>query len=75
MVSNTLDELLKLPPGERVELALALWESVADADREPEFTLSAEQRAELDRRMEEHLVDPKSSVPWEEVKQKLKGGM
>lgn len=74
MASNTLDELLKLPPNERVELALALWESLAGADRDAEFTLSAEQHVELERRMGEHLVDPGSSVPWEEVSRKLKDG-
>ena len=74
MASNTLDELLKLPPNERVELALALWESLAGTDREAEFVLSAEQHAELERRMAEHLANPGSSVPWEEVRQKLKGG-
>jgi putative addiction module component (TIGR02574 family) len=63
--------LLKLSANERADLALALWESLADAEREAEFTLSAEQEAELDRRWAEHLRDPSSAVPWEEVRRKL----
>ena len=73
MATSTLEELLKLPPSERVELALALWESLTDADREAEFALSAEQYAELEREMADHLADPGSSVPWEHVRRKLKG--
>lgn len=73
MTTNTLDELLKLPPNERIELALGLWESLADADREAEFALSAEQYSELDRELAEHLADPGSSVPWAKVRRKLTG--
>ena len=73
MAPNNLDELLKLPADERAELALALWESLSDADREAEFVLSDQQRDELDRRLAEHLEDPDSATPWEEVRRKLKG--
>ena len=72
MATNTLDELLKLPPDERAELALALWESLEDIDREADFALSDDQYAELDRRMAEHLADPGSSVSWEEVRRELR---
>jgi putative addiction module component (TIGR02574 family) len=74
MLSDTLDELLKLPPDERAELASALWESLDDADREADFALRPEQRVELDRRWEEHLDGPGSAVPWEFVRRRLKGG-
>lgn len=73
MSSNTLSELLKLPAGERVELAMALWDSLTDAEREGELTLTAEQQAELDRRWAEHLENPGSAVPWQEVRRKLLG--
>jgi putative addiction module component (TIGR02574 family) len=72
MASRTLDDLLKLPPGERADLALALWESLSDADRADEVALSPEQEAELDRRLTEHTADPASAVPWEQVRRKLK---
>jgi putative addiction module component (TIGR02574 family) len=71
MLSNTLAALLKLPANDRIELALALWESLTDAEREAEFELTSEQEAELDRRIEEHLANPGSAIPWEEVRRKL----
>jgi len=73
MASVMLSNLLRLPPQERAEIAIALWESLTDAEREAELTLSPEQEAELDRRWAEHLADPSSAVPWEEVRKKLLG--
>jgi putative addiction module component (TIGR02574 family) len=74
MASRTLDDLLKLPPSERADLALALWESLSDADRAAEVALSPEQESELDRRLAEHTADSTSAVPWEEVRRRLKNG-
>ena len=74
MASRTLEDLLKLPPSDRVDLALALWESLNDADRAAEVALSPEQESELDRRLTKHTADPASTVPWEEVRRKLKNG-
>ena len=75
MVSTRLrpefSHLLKLPANERAELAMALWESLSDAERDAEFGLSAEQQAELDRRWVEHLADPTSAIPWDELRRKL----
>jgi len=73
MPSTTLSNLLRLPPQERAELAIALWESLSDGERDAELKLSPEQEAELDRRWAEHLADPSSAVPWEEVRKKLLG--
>ena len=73
MPSSPLTELLKLPAGDRAELAMALWESLADAEREGEFELSDTDRAELDRRWTEHIEHPDSAVPWSEVRSKLIG--
>ena len=73
MLSNTLAELLKLPAGERVELAMALWESLTDAEREAEVALSPAQEAEMDRRLAEHIANPGSAIPWDEVRRRLAG--
>jgi len=73
MPSSPLAELLKLPAGDRAELAMALWESLTDAEREGEFELSDTDRAELDRRWTEHIEHPDSAVPWSEVRSKLIG--
>ena len=73
MSSSPLSQLLKLPAGDRAELAMALWESLTDVEREGELLLTDEQRAELDRRWSEPLENPGSAVPWSDVRRKLLG--
>jgi putative addiction module component (TIGR02574 family) len=74
MLPDTLSALLRLSASERAEIALALWESLDDAEREAHLTLSPEQEAELDRRLAEHIANPDSGIPWDEVRRKLAGG-
>ncbi len=74
MLPNTLAELLKLPASERVEIAMAMWASLSDAERDAELALTPEQEAELDLRLAEHIANPDSAIPWEEVRRKLAGG-
>ena len=74
MFPNTLAELLKLPASQRIDIAIALWESLTDAEGEAELALTPEQGAELDRRLAEHIANPGSAIPWEEVRRKLAGG-
>jgi len=71
MESSTLSQLLKLPAGDRIGLAMTLWESLSDTEREIELGLTDEQAVEIDRRWAEHLADPDSAVPWSEVRRKL----
>jgi putative addiction module component (TIGR02574 family) len=73
MASSPLSQLLKLPAGDRAELAIALWESLSDSEREGAFELTNEQRVELDRRWAEHIQNPGSAIPWSEVRRKLLG--
>ena len=74
MPSSNLAHLLKLPAEERAEIAMALWESLTDQERESELELSSDQKAEFDRRWDEHLANPESAIPWEEVRRKLRDG-
>ena len=74
MLRDTLTKLLELPATERVEIAMALWDSLTPAEQEAEFELTPEQRAELDRRLAEHIGDPASAIPWDEVRRKLLRG-
>ena len=71
-MSLTFSELLKLPVGERAELAMALWDSLSEADREGERGLTPEEGQELDRRWMDHLQRPESSIPWDDVRRRLK---
>lgn len=73
MPASPLRELLRLPAGDRAELAMALWESLTDGERDGELQLTDEQRAELDRRWAEHVENPGSGVPWSDVRAKLLG--
>ena len=74
MESSVLAQLLRLPPGDRADLAMALWESLSDDEREGELALSPEQRAELDRRWADHQKRPDNVVPWSDVRRKLLAG-
>ncbi len=74
MLRNTLAELLKLSARERAQIAMALWESLTDSEREAEFVLTPEQEAELDRRLADHLANPSSAISWDDVRRKLTGG-
>jgi putative addiction module component (TIGR02574 family) len=66
MSSNLVEIAKSLPLAERIELVDALWESLAEEGYEPPLT--AEQAAELDRRLEAHRLDPGSVIPWESIK-------
>ena len=74
VLRETLTKLLELPATDRIDIAMALWDSLTPAEQEAEFDLTPEQRAELDRRLAEHIADPTSAIPWEEVRRKLLRG-
>ena len=75
MLPNTLAELLKLSASDRVEIVMALWESLSETERAGQLALTLEQEAELDRRLAEHIANPASAVLWDEVRRKLAGGV
>ena len=67
-MTPTLEELGldRLTPAQRVAVAEALWDSVAeDAELAP---LSAAQLAELQRRLADSVARPEAVTPWEVVK-------
>ena len=69
MNADLLEAAKALPLPDRIELAEALWESITGEGHEPPLTPA--QADELDRRLEEHWRDPKSGIPWEQVKVEL----
>ena len=70
MARVSIPDLMHLSPEERIKLAEDLWDSVAaDPDALP---LTDAQKREVERRLAEHLQDPSSAIPWEEVRQRLR---
>ncbi len=69
MSSVPIEELLKLSVAERIQLVEDLWDSIA-ADPKG-LPLTDAQKAELDRRLKEHEMDPGSAIPWEAVRERL----
>jgi putative addiction module component (TIGR02574 family) len=72
MTNPHLDELLRLPPSERLEAIAELWDSLEG--QAELFPLSDEERAELDRRIAEDEADPAPGVSWSELRRRLEGG-
>ncbi|HEU4588740.1 MAG TPA: addiction module protein, partial [Gemmatimonadales bacterium] len=71
MSNPHLDELLRLPPAERLAAIAELWDSLEQgADL---FPLSEAERAELDRRLAEDAADPSPGVSWPELRRRLGG--
>ena len=69
-MSTPAIDITKLTPEERLRLIDELWESlrvVPDA-----VPLTPEQRAELDRRLDELDRSDVTLVPWDEVKRQLR---
>jgi len=60
-----------LPLDERQRLLYDLWDELS-ADTNS-FDLSKEEQAELERRFDEHVAAPETSVSWEQVRDKLRG--
>jgi putative addiction module component (TIGR02574 family) len=65
----SLADVLEMDVPERIRLAQAIWDSIAEV---PEAVpLSESDRAEIDRRLEAYYRDPTAGRPWSEVKAKL----
>ena len=61
----------RMSPEQRVSLALEIWESLGD-DR-PAGRLSADQRAELNRRDAELEASPEMALTWEQIRANVEG--
>jgi putative addiction module component (TIGR02574 family) len=65
-MSIILEQAKRLPVPERMKLAQEIWDSI---ESEPETVeLSPEQRAELERRIEDFRRDPSGGIPWETIR-------
>lgn len=67
MRQNPHFDFSHLSAPDRLELALDLWESLEESEREAAFPMTPELAAELDRRMAEMDADGDPGQPWDEV--------
>lgn len=71
MAKNPLFDYSKLSPGERLELAQDLWDSVDPASDASVLPVTDDQKAELDRRLDELDAAPSAGAPWPEVRKRV----
>lgn len=63
-------QILDLSVEERIALAQRIWDSVAvDPAAVP---LTEDQRLELERRLEDHTLDPTAVVGWDEAEARIR---
>jgi len=65
-------EALKLSVAERIQLVGDIWDSIAAVPEAVPVTDA--QRRELDRRLAVYHSDPAAGSPWEEVRERIRGG-
>jgi putative addiction module component (TIGR02574 family) len=65
----SIQELRQLPIPERIQLVKELWDSIADES--PAIDLSAEQIAELDRRLNALDAQPESGTAWHIARERI----
>ena len=69
MKTITLEEVLQLPVPERIRIVEAIWDSIVD---DPDaIELSDEQKAELDRRLDDLEKNPGAGSSWVEVRDRI----
>lgn len=69
---GTLGDINRLPAEERLDLIEKLWDSLAEDPRQ--IAITAAQRAELDRRLDEMEAKGAEGIPWERVLQQIREG-
>jgi putative addiction module component (TIGR02574 family) len=65
-MSVILDQVNRLPVSDRIKLVEDIWDRIEAETRSVE--LSPEQRAELDRRIEDFKLNPHGGIPWEKAR-------
>lgn len=66
MNTQLLEQARVLAVDAQIELAEAIWDGIVSRNAVPPLTDA--QKAELDRRLADHLENPDDVVPWSEVK-------
>ncbi len=69
-MNTQLSEILQLSVAERIQLVEDIWDSIATV---PEaISLTEEQKAELERRLEAYQANPSEGISWNDLKEKLR---
>jgi putative addiction module component (TIGR02574 family) len=63
-------DILKLSVSEGIQLVQDIWDSIAEVP--DSVSLTDEQKAELDRRLDAYHMDPKAGSPWPVVRERFK---
>ena len=71
MKARILEVVQHLPVKQRIELAEAIWATIAEDADAAALPLSEAHRAELDRRLADWDADPEAGSCWEEVRGRL----
>ncbi len=69
-MNAALKTLQQLPVVERLQAVEDLWDSIAEDSQQP-LGLTAEQRVELDERLDDMDANPHDSLPWEKVRARV----
>jgi len=64
-----VSEILELSVAEKIRIVEEIWNSIAKNSES--LQLSDEERAELDRRLQEYRKDPTEGIEWNQLKTKL----
>jgi putative addiction module component (TIGR02574 family) len=65
-------ELEDLDVGARLELIASIWDTIVEAPES--LPTTADERAELDRRLADLEAHPETSIPWTEARERLRRG-
>jgi len=68
-INQTLSELTSLPVPDRLRVVESLWDSI---ESDTPVSLSTEQLAELNRRIEAHEANPGELLSWDQVLDRLR---
>ncbi len=71
MKLDLLEDVKRLTVAERIELAEAIWDTVAEDAGVDVLPVSEAHRLELDRRLEDLEESPSAGSPWGEVRTRL----
>ncbi|HEV2949415.1 MAG TPA: addiction module protein [Gemmataceae bacterium] len=64
-ITATLNQIAALPVQDQIELLHQAWDRLLESGWEPELT--HEQKAELDRRLDDLDANPQNVVAWEKL--------